>query len=1120
MSFRTPRLLLVFSHVAALTLLFCGSSLLRAAEDWENEQVLQINRLPAKATYVPFADQAQALAADKTKSPYFQSLDGDWSFHWVASPEQRPKEFYRPDFDVSTWVKIPVPSCQESQGYGTPIYASSGYTFRLEPPRVTAEPKPNYTAFKERNPVGSYRRDFEVPETWAGRRVVLHFGGVKSAFYVWINGTKVGYSQGSMEPAEFDVTSYLRKGSNVLAVEVYKYSDGSYLEDQDMWRLSGIHREVYLYSTGPVYLRDFAVRANLENNYRDGHLLVEPKLAAPMDETLAGWSIKAELFDTAKTMVLGNPLVQDAEPVLDAAHKAEVMNSRNPQRGPRKFGWLEARLPGVRPWSAEAPNLYSLVLSLCDPQGKTVEVLSCKIGFRTVEIRDGSLLVNGKKLRLRGVNRHELDPDRGHTLSRKRMENDIRLMKQANINAVRTCHYPDDPLWYQLCDQYGLFVMDEADIETHGLRGGLASDPRWALAFLDRTVRMAERDKNHPSVIFWSLGNESGFGPNFAATAAWLHDFDPTRPVHYEGAQGKPDPASVDVISRFYPRVMQDYANPSSAETGNAERPENARWERLLQIAQQTDDKRPVLTSEYAHAMGNALGNMKEYWEEIYSHPRLLGGFIWEWADQGLRKKNERGDLFIAHGGDFGDEPNLGYFCLKGLVNADRDPTPKYWETKKVYQPVAFKLLEGAPERCAISLINRSHVSDLTDCELLWTLSCDGKTLQIGSLPMSSVEPGNTQTFALPLSTLPKTPRYSELLLRVSLRLRNDSSWAQAGHELAWEQFALTAAQTELPTKTTSQLPALQTEDTGESLVIRGPGFHAVFGKRSGGLESLKYDNEEMLGQSAGCLSGGLPQLFRAPTDNDRGFGRWLAKDWSNAGLDKPELVAGPLHVEHTAAPLVRVSGEIVAKFKAGQVRMTSLWTIRGDGSIRVENRFQCDPGLPLMPRIGVRYFLKPGLEQFTWFGYGPHENYRDRLESCALGLFQNAVAREYVPYERPQETGNKEGIRWLVLSNAFGRGLMVLAPQEPFSASALHFTAADLAAAKHRYELEPRAETVLSIDAVQCGLGNSSCGPGVLQKYAVPPSDYTLCYELRPLPEGDACVWPAAAKITYEDKK
>ena len=669
-----------------------------AHHDWEDNHVLQINREPARAYFIPYG---------KTQGDRMLSLNGDWRFRWTKTPDERIRDFYRVDYDDSQWATLPVPANWEVNGYGTPIYVSAGYPFKIDPPYVTREPKKDWTTYEERNPTGQYRRTFVLPDGWhatvpdgspsGNGQTFLRFEGVMSAFYVWVNGLRVGYSQGSMEPSEFNVTPYIKKGENQIAIEVYKYSDGSYLEDQDFWRFGGIHRDVLLYHTPDVRIRDVAARASM-----DGVLQINPQFSVYNGETGDGYRLVATLFDGTRSV--GSDSVA-ADEVLDLSHKAARMNEWYPQRGHRKFARMEMKVENPRLWSVEHPNLYTLRLQLQNANGKTIESVTQKVGFRTIAIRDGQLLINGQSIKIRGVNRHEHDPYTARVMTEERMLQDLQLMKAANINAVRLAHYPNCPRWYELCDSMGMYIMDEADCETHGLRGTLASTPDWGDAFLDRAIRMAERDKNHPSIIFWSLGNESGYGPNQAAMSAWLHEFDPTRPVHYEGAQGSPDPSTVDVISRFYPRVMQEYLNPGIPEGSDQERAENARWERLLEIAQREGDHctwvgsdggpRPVLTSEYAHAMGNALGNFKEYWDEMNSNPRMLGGFIWDWVDQGIALNEKLGMSnekwfgipkdAVLYGGDFGDKPNLNAFCMNGIVMSDRTLTPKYYEVQAIY---------------------------------------------------------------------------------------------------------------------------------------------------------------------------------------------------------------------------------------------------------------------------------------------------------------------------------------------------------------------------------------------------------------------------------------------------
>ncbi len=1159
----------------------------RVAPEWENPHLLHINREPPRNTFVPCATLDQALSNNPADSPFYRSLNGNWKFHWVPHPDLRPTNFFELDFDDSNWAEIEVPSNWELKGYGTPIYVSAGYPFQIDPPRVTSEPPTNYTAFNERNPVGSYRRAFELPREWQGRRVFIHFAGVSSAFYLWVNGAFAGYSEGSRTPAEFDITDLVRSGTNRLAVQVYRWCDGSYLEDQDMWRMSGIFREVHLYSTAPVRIRNFAVRTDLDDDYRDAVLQIKPELARYANVPLKGWTVRAQLFNENRQAVPLLPLdqqsttngpgtaetaedfqdvrspsppserrrgperggslvlIHDAEPILNPNFAAGILNERTPQRGPAQFAWIQARVANPARWTAETPNLYTLVLTLNDENGAVVEALSSRIGFREIEIRNGQFLVNGRPIRLRGVNRHEIDPDTGYVMSLERMTRDIVLMKQANINAVRTSHYPNDPRWYDLCDRYGLYVIDEANIETHGVRGLLAGDPRWHSAFLDRTIRMAERDKNHPSIIMWSLGNESGWGANFAAASAWLHEFDPTRPVHYEGAQGgrrtrsegrnpreirspkaeaerrssdfglrpldfDPDPSGVDVISRFYPRVLQPYAKPDS--------PENTRWEHLLEIARRPNDNRPVLTSEYAHAMGNSVGNLQEYWNEIYSHPRMLGGFIWEWVDQGLRKTAPDGTKFIAYGGDFNDYPNLGIFCIKGLVTSDREIYPKYHEVKKVYQPVHIEPVRMRPGRVRVRVTNRHHFLNLQELEPRWSVTCDGNLVETGVLPPIDCAPGEQVTIRIPANLV----REGECFLRLSFHTRRDELWAPAGHEIAWQQLRLETrravergstspagralnspvgrASPRALTQQLSALPPPTLTETPDTIDISGRNFSIVFHRSSGTLASLRYNGQELLSQATNEIAGPILQLYRAPTDNDRGFGRWLARDWRQAGLEHLTRRVDSITASKSRDGSVRVETVATTSAANGGFVTRTTWTIDRAGAIDMNARFEPFGELPLLPRIGVVMRLSRTLDRFQWSGRGPHENYADRKESAHIGLWSGTVDEQFVPYVRPQDNGNKEDVRCLTLTDSSGRGLRVVAMRDPIAASALRFTAADLAAARHVHELRPRDEIVLSLDARQSGLGNSSCGPGVLAGYAVPPQPYNL--HLRFLPE------------------
>ena len=1016
----------------ALTLLAATAA--AQQHDWENQYVLSINREPARASFTPYQDKPGDMS---------RSLDGMWKFNWTRTPGEQPKDFYRTDFNDSAWKTFPVPGDWEMNGYGTPIYSSSGYTFKIDPPFVMGEPKKTYTSFIERNPTGCYRRTFTVPAEWNDKEVFMHFGSVASAFYVYVNGQRVGYSEGSMEPAEFRITPYLHQGENVVALQVFKYSDGSYLEDQDMWRMGGIHRSVSIYATPKLRISDFGIRTELDDNYENARLIIDPKLSATAGTRAEGYRIEARLFDASGRMVLDSVLWQDAVPVINIDHKAKIMNARNPQRGYAAYGWLTADIKNPHKWTSETPYLYKLRLALVDKTGKAVEQIETRVGFRKVEIKNGMFLVNGRQVRFRGVNRHEMDPVTGHVMTDELMLRDINLLKQCNINAVRTCHYPDDPRWYELCDEYGIYIMDEADIEEHGLRGTLASDPTWAAAFMDRTQRLVMRDRNHACVVFWSLGNESGWGPNFAATAAWIHEFDPTRPVHYEGAQGadSKDPASVDVISRFYPQVQGEYLNPG-VKDNNMERPENARWERLLSIARKTNDNRPVLTSEYAHAMGNALGNFREYWDEIYSHPRMLGGFIWEWADEGIFKKRADGKTMTAYGGDFGDVPNLKAFCVKGIVSSGRQTTPKYYEVKQVYAPLKLTL-----DGNRINVVKREVYADLSNYRYLYTLTENGKTTKKGEL----------KDFTLPQL---KYDTDKDVRLNISVVLKNNEKWADAGHEVMTTQFAI-----------------------NDRLATAFKPKEMKTGRQADIDEALKF------------IETVSPHFYRAPTDNDKGFGNWIAKDWTKNSLDAPKTsVAAPAKAERNTDGTVTVTMSVLNKYAAGSIRTDYRYTVDAAGSVDFKAVYTPEGQLPPLPCMGNTFVLPHEMTNISWYGMGPQDTYPDRLEAAYIGRWNGTVAEQYIHYPHPQYSGNHEKTAEFTIKDEKGRGWMVTSGNgETFSFTVLPYSEKQLYTTAHDCDLEIEDKVYLNIDAAVMGLGNSSCGPGVLTKYSIPQKQHSL---------------------------
>lgn len=1017
---------------ATLTLLSAVAT--AQQHDWENQYVNAINREPARATFTPYVSEAGDMS---------RSLDGLWRFNWTKTPNEQPADFFKESFDDSAWTQFPVPGDWEMNGYGTPIYSSSGYTFKINPPYVMGEPKQTYTAYVERNPTGCYRRTFTVPSSWSGKEVYMRFGSVSSAFYLYVNGTPVGYSEGSMEPAEFRITPYLKQGENLVAMKVMKYSDGSYLEDQDMWRIGGIHRSVQIYAAPKLRICDFGVRTELDDNCENATLVIDPKLSTIGGARAEGYRLEARLFDAAGQMVLDSVLWQDAVPVLNIDHKAKIMNARNPQRGYAAYGWLSAEIKKPYLWTAETPYLYTLRLALVDKNGLAVEQIDTRVGFRKVEIKDEMLLVNGRQVRLRGVNRHEMHPETGHVMTEELMLRDIKLLKQCNINAVRTCHYPNCERWYELCDEYGIYVMDEADIEEHGLRGTLASDPTWASAFMDRTQRLVMRDRNHACVIMWSLGNESGWGPNFAATSAWIHEFDPTRPVHYEGAQGpaNKDPQSVDVISRFYPRVQGEYLNPG-VKDNNMERPENARWERLLSIAQKTNDNRPVLTSEYAHAMGNALGNFREYWDEIYSNKRMLGGFIWEWADEGITKKRSDGKRMIAYGGDFGDVPNLKAFCVKGIVSSYREPTPKYYEVKQVYSPLKLELNGNK-----ISILRRDEHVDLNNYCYLYTLAENGVVKKKGEL----------KDLTLPVL---KYDSDKDVRLNISVRLKETTKWADAGHEIMHQQFCLN--------------DRMSTAFKAKELVT---------GRQASVDEAVKFI--ETVSQ----------HFFRAPTDNDKGFGNWIAKDWQKNRLDSPRVtIVKPVEAVRNADGTVTVTKSVLNEYAAGTIRTDYKYVVDAAGNIDFRVDYVPDGQLPPLPCMGSTFVLPAAMTNITWYGMGPWDTYPDRLESSYIGRWSGKVSEQYVHYPRPQYSGNHEKTAEITLKDDKGRGWVVTSGNgQTFSFTVLPYSESQLSTVKHDCDLVEENSVFLNIDATVMGLGNSSCGPGVLTRYSIPQKAHSL---------------------------
>lgn len=1023
-------------------------------EDWENPALPRAGTWPPRAHFIPFPDAAAAMRLPPSQSPWYLSLNGMWKFRWSARPDDRPLDFWKPEADVSAWKETPVPSDWMFQGYDYPIYVNSSYEYAVNP-------RPPFVPH-DHNPVGSYRRTFTVPAGWEGMNVFLHFGGVKSFFYVWVNGEKLGFSKDSKTPAEFDITRRLKPGENVLAVEVYRWSDGSYLECQDFWRLAGIERDVYLTAEPRVFLWNFWARAGLDGSYREGRLdlsvLVMPDERPESQKAFERASLSAfvTLFDPAGKKVLG-----------------EWAESYDKEGSWEVFG-LKRPIPGVRRWSAETPDLYRLVVELKDSKNKTVEAVTAKIGFRTSEIKDGRLLVNGMPVLLKGVNRHEHDPWTGHIISEASMRQDIELMKRSNINAVRTCHYPDDPLWYDLCDEYGLYLIDEANIESHGMGYGpesLAKDPAWETAHLDRVERMYERDKNHASIIIWSLGNEAGDGVNFEKAYAWLKKADPTRPVQYERAELR---AHTDIYCPMYESI-----------------------EGMLKYVEKKPT-RPLIQCEYAHSMGNSTGNLQDYWDAIEGHDQLQGGFIWDWVDEGFAAKNAKGEPFWAYGGDYGppDAPSDQNFCCNGLVAPDRTPHPALFEVKKVYQNV--KLSAADLTAGLIGVQNGYAFIGLGRFDLGWEIVASGKALASGTLRCPAVAPGAGATVRLPLPRFQARPGV-EYFLNLSVRAREAWAGVPQGHAVASEQFPLApAVKAEAEAAGTSR-PPLTVENGPRFLRVLGGDFAVRFDRLTGDLDSFVHEGTELIG------AGIEPNYWRAPTDND--FGNQMPRRldvWRQASLYR-DLTA--LEARETAPGRVTVT--VAYALAGGQASQILEYAVDGDGAIALRSTLAPKAGvkLPELPRVGIKLALPAAFDRVAWYGRGPFENYRDRKTAAFVGLYDMTPA-EPCPYVSPQEFGNRTDTRWLAVRDVRGRGLLV-SGDPLFEFSAHPYWPEDLTltsrGSKHPPDVQRRDLTCLTLDLGQMGVGgDDSWGARVHPQYTLPAGDYRFALVIRPLGAGD----------------
>lgn len=1006
-------------------------------EDWENEAIFGINKEPGHATYKPFSSVEELKNDGSFQKPWEQPqssryllLNGRWRFNWVKQPSERPVDFYKPTFDVSGWDEIYVPSNWEMHGYGTPIYTNVTYPHKNNAPFI--QPQHGYTIEKEPNPVGSYRREFTLPDNWTGQEVFIHFDGVYSAMYLWINGKKVGYSQGANNDAEFNITSYIKPGENTVAVEVYRWSDGSYLEDQDMFRLSGIHRDVYLTARPKIHLRDFHMTASFEGEQLDRAQFNVKTFVRNLGNKSEATTIDITLYDPENKEVF-----KLTQPVPTLRKNEENENN------------LSTSVEHPYLWSAETPYLYTAIFELKDHDGRTMEAFSSPFGFRKIEIKNKRVYINNEQVFFKGANRHDTHPQYGKAIPVESMIQDILLFKQHNLNTVRTSHYPNDPKMYGLYDYYGLYVMDEADIECHG-NMSISNKPSWEPAFVDRMVRMVQRDKNHPSVIFWSMGNESGGGKNFEAVYKAARNID-TRPIHYEGKNN-----TADMDSRMYPSIESMIADDKA------------------------DRNKPYFLCEYAHAMGNAIGNLEEYWDYIENKSeRSIGGCIWDWVDQGLNKYGEASDRYY-YGGGFGDRPNDNDFCINGIVTPDRQITPKLLEVKKVYQYIKFEPIDL--KKGKIRVTNKYDFLNLDRFELHWEVIKNGQKVQSGTAKFGDVKPNHSVEVTLPYRNI---DTHHEFFVNLDIRLKDKTLWAEAGHTVASEQFALTERQPVAPIDI-STMDSLRIRKNGSLFTLEKTGFSVTFDTQTGKMISLRYAGKEMIYQQNGFELS----WFRAINNDRQNLNcrqaqiNMKAWEWS----------------QNTEKNRIIVTTQMEAQICDKVQPYTVSYSIYSDGTIDIDATFTTGEQVPVN-RLGLQVALTPNLEQISWYGRGPIENYPDRKNAAYFGIYHNSVTGMEETYVRSQSMGNRCDIRWLILTDKENNGIRILS-KDQLQFTALHFTDQELWETRYTHDLDlvRRAETILTLDCVQRGLGNNSCGPAPRPQYLIEKNkEYQYSFRIQP---------------------
>ena len=1022
--------------VLVCTLALAGLTAFAQQNEWQDANVNAINRAPMHTHYFAFETEEAAMKGCRLASDNYLTLNGTWKFNWVKDADQRPTDFYRMDFNDRGWDDMQVPGIWEINGYGDPIYVNVGFPWRSQyknnPPYV---PTVN-------NHVGTYRKEIEIPADWKGRKIFAHFGSVTSNMYLYVNGKFVGYSEDSKLEAEFDLTKYLRPGKNLIAFQVFRWCDGTYLEDQDFFRYSGVGRDCYLYARHTDYIQDIRLTPDLDAQYKDGTLQI---------------AIQMEGKGTA------------AMKLLDKAGK-EVATAQI-----KGSGTTTMSVGNPLKWSAETPNLYTLVVNL-EKNGQVIESLTQKVGFRKIELKNGQVLVNGQPVLFKGANRHEMDPDGGYVVSKERMIQDIKRMKELNINAVRTCHYPDNNLWYDLCDEYGLYMVAEANVESHGMGYGektLAKNPLYAKAHLERNQRNVQRSYNHPSIIFWSLGNEAGFGPNFEACYKWIKAEDKSRPVQYEQA-------GTNEFTDIYCPMYENYEDCEEYAKG--------------------DIDKPLIQCEYAHAMGNSQGGFKEYWDLVRKYPKFQGGFIWDFVDQAVRWHTKDGREFYGYGGDFNPyDASDNNFNNNGLISPDRVPNPHAYEVAYFYQNIWVNPVDM--QKGEISIYNENFFRDLSGYYAEWKLMVEGEAVQSGLLTDLKVAPQQTVNQKIPYSLEGICPG-KEVLLNIEFKLKNGEMLLPAGHTVAKQQLAIRDYKvpenllTE-PVIAHDETPQPVVEDNDQFyLIVKGENFHIDFERRNGLLSLYEVNGMSILEEGAQLR----PNFWRAPTDNDMGAGlqqKYVV--WKNPKLELKSL-------EHTTENKLVV---VKALYDMPEVsaKLALTYRINKEGAIEVTQSMTADKNAKVsnMFRFGMRAELNKDMSYIRYYGRGPVENYADRNHSAFIGQYKQTVDEQFYSYIRPQETGTKTDIRWWNQTNRGGNGVQFVGA-EPFSASALHYTLESLDDGwekdQRHSELVPQTDYVnMCIDKVQSGLGCvNSWGTLPLEQYQLPYQDYTFTFVIKPI--------------------